>query len=79
MNNQIEEKIVISKKEFWELSNKFSKKELDEIVQFHKNKIAKEIFQKIYTYYKTNSTDYLNEYFLTDLKEMAQEFGVEVK
>lgn len=41
--------------------------------------IAREIFQKIYTYYKTNSADYLSEYFLIDIKEMAQEFGVEVK
>ena len=45
----------------------------------NEKEIAKEVFQKIYTYYKTNSADYLSEYFLTDLKEMAQEFSVEVE
>ncbi len=42
-----ENEIVISKEEFWKLSNKFSKKELDEIVEFHKSKARKEEKQKL--------------------------------
>ena len=40
--------VVLTNDEFWKLSNKFSKKELDEIVEFHKNKTRKETAEKIY-------------------------------
>ena len=41
-----ENAVVLTREEFWELSNKFSKKELDEIVEFHKNKTRKETVEK---------------------------------
>lgn len=38
--------VVLTNDEFWALSNKFSKKELDEIVEFHKKKTRKETAEK---------------------------------
>ena len=42
-----ENAVVLTNDEFWKLSNKFSKKELDEIVEFHKNKARKETVEKV--------------------------------
>lgn len=41
-----ENAVVLTNDEFWALSNKFSKKELDEIVEFHKKKTRKETAEK---------------------------------
>ena len=41
-----ENAVVLTNEEFWALSNKFSKKELDEIVEFHKKKTRKETAEK---------------------------------
>ena len=82
------DKVVLDKEAFWKLSNKFSKKELDEITEFHKNKASKEtakdIIQEIKDSMKCFEDDddgYLLkkcefEYFM---REIAKKYRVEVE
>lgn len=45
--NEAEEKVTITKKEFWELSNRYTQKELDERIAFVKKKVVKEYMKKV--------------------------------
>ena len=70
-----ENAVVLTNEEFWALSNKFSKKELDEIVEFHKKKTRKETAEKL-----LNKVDYESNgqtKAITDL--LRKEYGVETK
>jgi hypothetical protein len=70
--------VVLTKEEFWKLSNKFSKKELDEIVEFHKNKASKETVEKILQ--KIKDSFWMNSNNCYALKLwIEQQFGVEIK
>lgn len=77
--------VVLSREEFWKLSNKFSKKELDEIVEFHKKKTSKETAEKIFNRFlsvlKDNRKMGNNFVVLTlnALQDIAKEFGAEIK
>lgn len=45
--NELEEKVTITKKEFWELSDRYTQKELDERIAFTKKKVVKEYMKKV--------------------------------
>lgn len=68
-----ENAVVLTNEEFWALSNKFSKKELDEIVEFHKTKTRKETAEKLLDKVDYESNGQTKQ--ITDL--LRKEFGVE--
>ena len=86
-----ENAVVLTKEEFWKLSNKFSKKELDEIVDFHKNKTRKETAKEIFNKLRKQSTksflDYegnichLDEEYVSmrEIEAVLKQYGVEVE
>lgn len=72
-----ENAVVLTKEEFWKLSNKFSKKELDEIVDFHKNKTRKEMAKEILKWLV--DTGVINTAPDTIKMYFKERFGVEVE
>ena len=79
--------MVLTKKEFWKLSNKFSKKELDEIIEFHKKKTYKQAVTEVLNKLHNKGQKFFVEaYSLMEdseyeaiLNEIAKEFGVEIQ
>lgn len=78
--------VVLTEEEFWKLSNKFSKKELDEIVEFHKKKTYKQAVTEILDKLHNKGQKFFVEaYSLMEdseydaiLNETAKEFGGEL-
>ena len=69
--------VVLSREEFWKLSNKFSKKELDEIVEFHKKKASKETAEKILRELKHSEFKFtieINRSSQKDVSKVLEEF-----
>lgn len=80
-----EDSVVISKEEFWKLSDKFSKKELDDISQFRVNKAVEEALEKILIESKQLVKKWLSRNdekvgFIFDFEEFIKEqFGAKVR
>ena len=71
--------VVLTREEFWKLSNKFSKKELDDISQFRADKASKETAEKCRDFIKKwIGKDEEGLGFLFDFEDfIAKQFGVE--
>lgn len=80
-----EDSVIIMEKEFWKLSNKFSKKELDEIVEFHKKKARKQVVKDFAERLKEKcnalyvSMNFTNNKVQKSIDEIAKELGLEVE
>lgn len=78
-----EDSVILTKEEFWKLSNKFSKKELDEIVEFHKTKARKQSVEEFATKLKNQFEhcvgDTYSAYIIDEkIDEIAEEFEIEL-
>ena len=87
-----QDSVVLSREEFWKLSNKFSRKELDDISQFRVNKARNEMAEKIGKELRIfinkcrsiidvrNQTCYIKwDITLNYIYELAKSLGAEIK